>query len=109
MSYKVEIAKKAQQEVRQVVHWLTQHSPGKAAIWHFDFLEKVDSLENFPARCPLAPESKIHGREIRHLIFDKYRILFVIEDETVYVLRVRHQSQDMLKADEMLEDDEQTN
>lgn len=60
----------------------------------------IESLENFPFRCPLAPESDRFGAEIRHLIFGKYRILFIIEDEIVYVLRVRHQAQDMLKPDD---------
>lgn len=100
MSYKVEITEKAQAEAREVVRWIAEHSPEKAGLWHFELTRKVDSLENFPARCPLAPESKTHGQEMRHLIFGKYRILFIIEDETVYVLRVRHQAQDVLSPDE---------
>jgi len=100
MSYKVEITEKAQEEARQALRWIAQYSPEKAALWHFELMEKVDSLENFPARCPLAPESKTHRKEIRHLIFGKYRILFIIEDETVYVLRVRHQAQDVLSPDD---------
>ena len=109
MSYKVEITEKAQEEARLALKWIAEHSPGKATLWHFEFLEKTDSLENFPALCPLAPESKTHGREIRHLLFGKYRILFSIEDETVYVLRVRHQAQDVLSPDDETEDDSQAN
>ncbi|HJZ79007.1 MAG TPA: type II toxin-antitoxin system RelE/ParE family toxin [Pyrinomonadaceae bacterium] len=100
MSYKVEITEKAQEETREAIRWIAQYSPEKAALWHFELMEKVDSLENFPARCALAPESETHGKEIRQLIFGKYRILFIIEDETVYVLRVRHQAQDLLKPKE---------
>lgn len=44
-------------------------------------------------------ESETHRQEIRHQIFDKYRILFIIDDETVYVLRVRHQAQEVLSPD----------
>ena len=100
MSYKVEITEKAQEEAREIIRWIAQYSPEKAALWHFELIEKVDSLENFPSRCPLAPESETHKKEIRNLIFGKHRILFIIEDETVYVLRVRHQAQDVLKLDE---------
>jgi plasmid stabilization system protein ParE len=78
MSYKVEITEKAQEETRNAIRWIAQYSMEKAALWHFELMEKVESLENFPTRCPLAPESEIHGKEIRHLIFDKYRILFII-------------------------------
>lgn len=105
MSYKVEITEKAQEEVRQAIRWIARQSPKKAALWHFEFLEKTDSLESLAALCPLAPKSKTHGREIRHLIFGKYRILFLIEDETVYVLRVRHQAQNVLTPYDELEDD----
>jgi plasmid stabilization system protein ParE len=101
MSYKVEITGKAQEEMREATRWIAQYSPERAALWHFEFLEKVDSLERSPARCSIAPESESHGKEIRHLIFGKYRILFSIEDETVYVLRLRHQAQDVLKPDDV--------
>ncbi len=100
MSYKVEITEKAEEEAREATRWIAQYSPEKAALWHFELMERVDGLENFPARCPFAPESKTHGKEMRHLIFGKYQILFIIEAETVYVLRVRHQAQDVLKPDE---------
>lgn len=65
MSDKVEITEKAQQEAREVVRWIAQHSPEKAALWHFELMKKVDSLESFPVRCPLAPESNAHGQDIR--------------------------------------------
>src|SRR5262245_66286798 len=102
MAYKVEITEKAQEEAREAIRWIAQYAPEKAALWHFELMEKVDSLENFPARCPLAPESETHGKEIRHLIFGKYRILFIIEDETVYVIRIRHQEMDLLSPDKDL-------
>ena len=64
-------------------------------LWYFDSLEAADSLQNFPARCPLAPESSA-TRELRHLLFGKYRIIYLIDDQTVYVLHVRHQKQELL-------------
>lgn len=100
MGYKVEITEKAQEEVREAVRWIAQYSPDKAALWHFELMRKVGSLEDFPARCPLAMEGKTHGQEMRSLIFDRYRILFIIDDETVYVLRVRHQAQDVVNPDD---------
>jgi plasmid stabilization system protein ParE len=85
MSYKVVIEKQAEEDLKDAASWVAQHSPDKAALWYFDTTEAVESLENFPARCPVAPESKTFGVEIRHLIFGKHRIIFII-DETVYVL-----------------------
>lgn len=97
MSFRVVVEKEAEEDLKEAARWIAQSSPEKAALWYFGATEAIESLETFPACCPLAPESKRFGVEIRHLLFEKYRILFTIEDETVYVLRVRHQAQDTLK------------
>jgi plasmid stabilization system protein ParE len=100
MSFKVVVENEAKEDLKDAARWIAQYSPDKATLWYFDATEAIESLEKFPARCPMAPESKKFGAEIRHLIFGKHRILFLIEDETVYVLRVRHQAQDALLPDE---------
>ncbi len=58
------------------------------------------SKERNPLCCQLAPESAFFKEEIRQLIYGKYRILFTVEGETVFVLRVRHGAQDYLKPEE---------
>jgi plasmid stabilization system protein ParE len=100
MSFKVVVEKEAEEDMKEAARWIAQYSPDKAALWYFDATEAIESLENFPARRPLAPESKKFGAEIRHLIFGKRRILFIIEDETAYAPRVRHKAQDMLSPDD---------
>jgi len=100
MSFKVVVENEAEEDLKEAARWVAQHSPDKAALWYFDAMAAIESLENFTARCPRAPESEKFGAQIRHLIFGKYRILFIIEDETGYVLRVRPQAQDVLKPDE---------
>jgi len=100
MSFKVVIESEAEEDLKEAARWIAQRSPDKAALWYFDAMEAIESLENFPARCPPAPESEKFGVQIRHLIFGKYRILFIIDDETVHVLRVRHQAQDVLRPEE---------
>jgi plasmid stabilization system protein ParE len=101
MSFYVVMEKEAEEDLKDAARWQSQYSPDKAALWYFDAIEAIESLEKLPARCPRAPESSTFGVEIRHLIFGKYRILFLINDETVHILRVRHQAQDVLKPDEI--------
>lgn len=103
MSFQVAVEPEAEEDLKATASWMARHSPDKAALWYFDATEAIESLEQFPTRCPLAPESRTFGIEIRHLIFGKHRILFLIEDETVHVLRVRHQAQDVLKPDGEIE------
>lgn len=100
MSFQVEITEPAEGDAREAVRWIAQYAPEKASLWYFDFLAAADSLQEFPARCPLAPESS-EVRELRHLLFSKYRIIFLIDDETVYILHVRHQKQKPLSPDEV--------
>jgi plasmid stabilization system protein ParE len=97
MSYQIIIQPQAEKDIRQALRWIARHSPKKATLWYFDIMQAIDSLQDSPARCPFAPECKTFGLDIRHLLFDQYRILFVIEDVSVSVLRVRHQAQNILK------------
>lgn len=77
------VEKEAEEDLKDAAQWMARYTPEKASLWYFDAFSAIESLENFPARCPLAPERSKFGAEIRHLIFGKYRILFTIEDETV--------------------------
>lgn len=100
MSFRVEITEPAEQDAREAVRWIAQHSPEKASLWYFDFLEAADSLREFPTRCPIAPESN-ETKEFRHLLFEKYRLIFLIEDEVVYILHIRHQRQGPIPPGEL--------
>ena len=62
--------------------------------------EAIWSLEAFPERCPLAPESVSLETGIRQRIVGEYRALFTVDGRTVFVLRVRHgQRQPATKED----------
>ncbi|MEK0178514.1 hypothetical protein [Microcoleus anatoxicus] len=48
----------------------------------------MTSLQQFPYRCSVAPEAAIIGLEIRQLWVGKgrnYRILFVVESDTIAI------------------------
>jgi plasmid stabilization system protein ParE len=63
--------------------------------------DAIASLAEFPARCSLAPENPGFPFEVRHLLYGQsphvYRILFTIEDKTVYILHIRHGRRQPLK------------
>ena len=46
-------------------------------------------LNSSPLSCPLAPESEQLGVSIRHLIIERYRVLFTVAERTVTILYVR--------------------
>jgi len=51
---------------------------------------QVDSLETFPLRCPVIPESFELGVEYRHILYGHYRTIFKVESSRVIIMRVIH-------------------
>src|SRR5688572_18589616 len=90
MVYEVRITESAEIELEEAYAWIHKSSPLNAERWRNELLEKAATLEQFPERCPIAPESKGARREIRQLVHGIYRLLFVVMKETVFILHVRH-------------------
>lgn len=64
--------------------------------WYYELTDAIASLQEFPNRCSIAPETTFIGREIRQLWVGKlrkYRVLFVVEEDVVAILHVRHSRQ----------------
>ena len=100
-TYRVEPTDKALVDAGEAYFWINENLEGTAAMrWYEGLMKAFRSLEKTPLRCPLAPESAFFEEEIRQLIYGKYRILFTVEGETVFVLRVRHSAQEYLKPEE---------
>lgn len=101
MAFRVELTDKAEADVESVLVWFHQQQAGKAGgRWFAQLMEKLETLENRPERCPRAVESQDIGEDIRELLFGreryKYRILFKISDTTIIILRVWHSSRDAI-------------
>jgi plasmid stabilization system protein ParE len=106
MAYAVQITARALREIDEALEWLAAGSRAAAARWYEKLMEAVRSLEDQSERCGLAPEDEWYeGGELRQMLYGKrrgiYRILFEIREDTVYILRVRHGAQDLLKPGEL--------
>ncbi len=99
-TYRVEPTDKALVDAGEAYFWINEQSKGAALGWYDGLMKAFRSLEKNPLRCPLAPESVFFEEEIRQLIYRKYRILYTVEGETVFVLRVRRGAQEYLKPEE---------
>jgi plasmid stabilization system protein ParE len=98
-TYRVEPTDKALVDAGEAYFWLNEQSEA-ALRWYEGLIKAFRSLEKNPFRCKLAPESAFFAEEIRQLNYGKYRILFTVEGETVFVLRVRHGAQTYLKPED---------
>jgi plasmid stabilization system protein ParE len=94
MKYTVFTSRQALEELEAAFAWLVERTPQHAPAWYNGILDSIDSLEQIPARCPIAPENEESDEEVRHLIVgDKihaYRIIFVIRGATVTILDILH-------------------
>jgi hypothetical protein len=100
LKYQVIVMPSAEVEVEAAYQWLSERAPEAAIQWHQGMVYALHSLETFPFRCPIAPESKIFNREIRRLLYGKrqyaYRILFEVVCDTVRVIHIRPGARDYL-------------
>ena len=84
----------AQQDIAEARLWIAANDVKAADRWFDSVYDTIGSLELFPERCPLAPESEFLNREIREIFHGrrqyKYRILFTVAKDTVHVLHIRH-------------------
>ena len=92
--YQVIVLPSAERDIGEAYQWLAEHDGMAAICWYNRLLEVVFSLEIFPERCPLAPETKSFKRQVRPIFhgrrLNKYRILFAVSEGKVHVLHVRH-------------------
>ena len=75
--------------------WYASESPQAAKRWYHSLVQKIETLQSYPKRCPVTnEESKGTGREVRQLLHGtkqyQYRVVFEIKDKVVYVIAVRH-------------------
>ena len=96
MKYNVKITYQAEAETDFAYEWILKSSPLNAYNWFEGLLNAIYSLEYLPERCPVAPESADVDQEVRCLLYGKFRILFLLESQTVFILHVRHCAQEYL-------------
>ena len=92
--HQVNILPSAERDIAEAYQRLVEYDVDTAARWYNRLLEVIFSLDIFPERAPLAPESKSFNKEIREVFHGrrqyKYRILFTVAENEVHVLHVRH-------------------
>jgi plasmid stabilization system protein ParE len=107
MKYKLIIQPPAMADLDEAYQWIAERSPENAVHWFNRFVEALHTLEQFPSRCAVAPESENVGREIRQLIYGRragaYRALFVIQNDEVHILHIRHAARNTMTLEEFSE------
>jgi len=86
--YSVQITPAAERDVEEIWTYIADDSPENATSFILRLEEQIESLEQFPERCPLIPENELLGTGYRHLIYGAYRTIFRITGKTVFIVRI---------------------
>ena len=98
MTYRVVFTPRARADAIEAFRWIAEQSPEAAVRWYNGLERAVAKLDRFPERCPvLEEESEQLGLSLRLLVYGRrrrtFRILFSIEEKTIYLYYVRHSAQ----------------
>jgi len=88
--FHVEITRKAESDITSIFEYILRDDINAAGRWIEEIERQIGSLEIFPTRSPVIPETKELGQEYRHLIYGNYRTIFRIQGSKVIILRVFH-------------------
>jgi plasmid stabilization system protein ParE len=91
MRYRVIVTPEAESDLRNVRNYIRRDNPRAASAWLKAARQHIKTLRQYPERCPLAPESTSFDEPFRELFYGHgkrgtYRILFVVLDNSVFVL-----------------------
>jgi len=107
MSFRVIITAHAEADMQDAARWwASERSAEQAGRWLAGLDEKLRSLGDSPQRWPLAPEHRQFPYELRELNYGlgprrTHRAIFMIADDLVLVLAVRHAAQDRLRPEDL--------
>ena len=95
MAFRVRTTTQAKQDLDDILTRLLSQEAGETGLrWFQGLHQAVATLADSPRHCALAPENAVFPFEVRHLPYGRkphtYRVIFTIDGDVVYVLRIRH-------------------
>jgi toxin ParE1/3/4 len=107
MTFRVRLSSLAKADLDAALDYIHSHSPERARRWLDGLENAISSLKTLPQRCPVIPEADELGITMRHLLYGQraalFRIVFYIEEDEVFVLRIWHGSRHRLTIEDLEE------
>ena len=90
MGWQVIIAPSAQNDLADIVRYISRHNADAAARLGFELINRAEGLSNFPEIGRSVPE--FHQTDPREIIHRSYRIIYRLhrQDQTIQVVRFWH-------------------
>ena len=86
----VEITESARRDIRLAHSHIADDNPQAAERWRANVERMIVRLETFPFAHEVIPEAAALGMDFRHKLFGNYRIIYRVQEDCVFVLRVIH-------------------
>lgn len=104
MTYDVQIASDALQQLNDAVEWYVENASTEIAQnWYHGFLTAINTLADSPFSHPIALENYRFEFEVRNLLYGRsknFRALYSVVDNKIIVFNIRHSSQDEYLPDQ---------
>ena len=97
MEYRVVVTPEAQAAIDLDIAWIRLFASSEVTDrWYLGLIEAIASLSHMPTRCGAIPEQWLFDNEFRQLLYGsrqyKRRVIFLIDGDTVYIVRYQHGS-----------------
>jgi len=93
-TYNVKVLPIAREDIADIYHYISLDNPDAALRVTDKIMDKIDTLEKFPERCPIVPDSVLAKQGYRMLIIESYIAFFKVFESSVLVYRVLHGKRD---------------
>jgi len=106
MKYRIEVTATAEGELDAILDWLLERSSQGAESWFVAWIAATTFVSENTLAAPLAPENDDHDEDVRHWPFKtdhgrRYRLLFIIRENTAYITNVRGYGQKLVTKSEL--------
>lgn len=88
--FKINISFNAQKDLKHIFFYIAEDSINNAKNFILELEEKIYSLDAMPERFALIPENIFFGTNYRQITHKKYRVIYKISGNSVFIVRVVH-------------------
>jgi plasmid stabilization system protein ParE len=88
--YRVEVSESAYADLRSIKAHIAADNPRAADRWLAGVERLIAALGTFPFAFEIIPEAKELSVDYRQKLFGSYRIIYVVKENRVIIMRVIH-------------------
>jgi plasmid stabilization system protein ParE len=101
MALRLLITQEAKDNIAEICAYIAKDSRENARRWRKLLRERLKSLKDLPMKHEIAYPAELVGWDVRHTFFGVYRILYVMRENDLAVISVRHGARTPLTAEEV--------